>query len=399
MTRPAASRWWPVFRALLWKELTDGLRDRRALLTMLITGVAMGPIALLFMANYVAGLEQKSTAKQVMVDGLDRAPPLANYFARAGITPVAPPPDYAARIADGTLQDAVIVIPADFVARYERADSIDVRLLFDDSRTAAQPSVRLADAALRAFSRETGVVRAIARGIGPQLLNPVNVERINVATPKQQAAFLLSLIPIFGLLGAVVGTLSVALDTTAGERERGSLEPLLMNPVPLSALVLGKWAMVALFGAAIVVLTFGGFAIATQLVSSTKLASLFTFGLPQFAGFVATCMPFAAMVGALLMTIATFGRTYKEAQTYASYVVLVVSFVPMATTFASLGDARWHLVVPALGQQVVMGRILRGDVLGPADYLLPLASAVLVTAACLTLLTRIIRREAIVFGR
>ncbi len=114
-------------------------------------------------------------------------------------------------------------------------------LVFDDSRNGAQPSIRLADTALRGFARETGVVRAIARGISPQLLQPVNVERINMATPKQQAAFLLFIIPMFGLLGSVIGSLGVALDTTAGERERGSLEPLLMNPSPPGAIVAGKW--------------------------------------------------------------------------------------------------------------------------------------------------------------
>jgi sodium transport system permease protein len=386
--------WWAVFR----KELVDGLRDRRTIITMLFTGIVMGPIALLLMANYVSGLEEKSAAKKIMVDGIEHAPQLANYFARNGITPVAAPAEYVDKITKGTLQEAVIVVPDNFVARFERGQTIDVQLVFDDSRTGSQPSTRLADTALKGFARETGIVRAIARGISPQLLQPVNVERVNIATPKQQAAFLLFLIPMFGLLGSVIGCLSVALDTTAGERERGSLEPLLMNPSPLVALVAGKWSVVALFGSSVVLLMFTGFAVATRFVTNDKLSTLFAFGLPEFVSFAALAVPFASMIGAVLMLIATFGRTYKEAQTYASYVALVVNFIPMATIFAPFAEARWQLFVPGLSQQLVMSRILRGDVVGPIDYLVPLAVAIAGIVVCLTLLARLLRRETIVFG-
>ena len=395
MTRAWWAAWWAVF----CKEVVDGLRDRRTIVTMLVTGIAMGPIALLLMANYVAGLEEKSAAKTVLVDGIEHAPQLANYLARNGITAKPAPANYAADIAKGALQEAVVVVPADFAAKYASAQTVDVQLLFDDSRNGAQPSIRLADAALKGFSRETGVVRLIDRGVSPQLLQAVNVERRNTATPKQQAAFLLFLIPMFGLLGAVIGCLSVALDTTAGERERGSLEPLLMNPSPISALVAGKWSMVALFGATVVLLTFAGFAVATRFVTSDKLATLFAFGFPQFVRFALVAVPFACMVAAVLMLIATFGRSYKEAQTYASYVALVVNFVPLITIFITLTEATWQLFVPALAQQLVMSRILRGDAVGAIDYLVPLAMAAVVTVVCLALLSRLLRREAIVFGR
>jgi sodium transport system permease protein len=387
--------WWTV----LTKELVDGLRDRRTILTMVFSGIVIGPLALLLMANYIGSLEEKSEAKTMLIDGIDRAPALANFLARSGITAKAPPDDYRDRIAHGTLQEAVVAIPKDFTERFERGETVDVELVFDDSRTGSQPSIRFADNALRSFSSETGTVRAIARGLSPQLLRPVAVQRVNIATPKQQAAFLLFLIPMFGLLGSVIGCLSVALDTTAGERERGSLEPLLMNPVPAGAIVAGKWTAVAIFGSSVVLLMFGGFAVATHFVTSTKMSTLFSFGPVEFASFAALAVPFAAMIGAVLMLIATFGRSFKEAQTYASYVALVVNFIPMVTLFLAPAEARWQLAVPGLAQQLVMSRVLRGDVVGPIDYLAPCAVAIVVTVVCLALLARLLRREAIIFGR
>ena len=386
---------WIVFR----KELVDSLRDRRTLGTVLVSSIALGPIALLLMANYISGIEAKSAAKIVVVDGLARAPQLASYFARNAITPKPAPAGYAEQIKSGVLQDAVIVIPDDFGERYARAETIDVQLMFDDSRSGAQASLRLAESALKSFSRETAILRALERGVDPQLLGAVNVERINIATPTQQAAFLLFLIPMFGLIGAVIGSMSVAIDTTAGERERGSLEPLLMNPIDLAALVVGKWAMVALFASGVVVLTFTGFAVATHFVPTENLTALFQFGVPELIAFAAVAIPFAWTISALLMLVATYGRSYKEAQTYASYIALVVNFVPLVTIFATLKDASWQLFVPALAQQMVMSRILRGDAMSAADFGVPLTVAVVATALCLTLLVRLLRSERIVFGR
>ena len=386
---------WIVFR----KELVDSLRDRRTLATVLVSSIALGPLALLLMANYISGIEAKSAARIVVVDGLTRAPQLASYFARNAITPKPAPVGYAEQIKSGALQDAVIVIPDDFAERYARAETIGVQLIFDDSRSGAQAAVRLAESALKSFARETAILRTLERGVDPQLLGAINVERINLATPTQQAAFLLFLIPMFGLIGAVIGSMSVAIDTTAGERERGSLEPLLMNPIALAALVVGKWAMVALFASGVVVLTFTGFAVATHFVPTENLTALFQFGVPELIAFAAVAIPFAWTISALLMLVATYGRSYKEAQTYASYIALVVNFVPLVTIFATLKDAPWQLFVPALAQQMVMSRILRGDAMSAADFGVPLTVAVVATALCLTLLVRLLRSERIVFGR
>ena len=386
---------WIVFR----KELVDSLRDRRTLATVLVSSIALGPLALLLMANYISGIEAKSAARIIVVDGLTRAPQLASYFARNAITPKPAPVGYAEQIKSGALQDAVIVIPDDFAERYARAETIGVQLIFDDSRSGAQAAVRLAESALKSFARETAILRTLERGVDPQLLGAINVERINLATPTQQAAFLLFLIPMFGLIGAVIGSMSVAIDTTAGERERGSLEPLLMNPIALAALVVGKWAMVALFASGVVVLTFTGFAVATHFVPTENLTALFQFGVPELIAFAAVAIPFAWTISALLMLVATYGRSYKEAQTYASYIALVVNFVPLVTIFATLKDAPWQLFVPALAQQMVMSRILRGDAMSAADFGVPLTVAVVATALCLTLLVRLLRSERIVFGR
>ncbi|MGE5665469.1 MAG: ABC transporter permease, partial [Betaproteobacteria bacterium] len=110
-------------------------------------------------------------------------------------------------------------------------------------------------------------------------------------------------------------------------------------------------------------------------------------------------LPFAGFMAALLMLAASYGRSYKEAQTYASYITMVVNFLPILPLFLSLRDAPWQLAVPALGQQMVLARVLRGEAVGWPELLAPGALAITVTALCLILLARLLRAERIVFAR
>src|SRR5206468_151637 len=116
------------------------------------------------------------------------------------------------------------------------------------------------------------------------------------------------------------GGMTLAIDSTAGERERGSLEPLLGNPVPLSRVVTGKWLAAWTFATGVALLTLGGFAAAAALYGQRKLGALLGFGAPELAVFTLVVIPFAAMTSAVQMLICTYWRTYREAQTYVSYL-------------------------------------------------------------------------------
>jgi sodium transport system permease protein len=105
------------------------------------------------------------------------------------------------------------------------------------------------------------------------------------------------------------------------------------------------------------------------------------------------------MTSALQMLICTYGRTYREAQTYVSYLTTVVSFVPLIVIFSGLKDSVWQLAVPVLGQQMVFSRIVRGDTLLAQDFAVPTGIAVALASLALALLSRLLREERIVFGR
>jgi sodium transport system permease protein len=110
-------------------------------------------------------------------------------------------------------------------------------------------------------------------------------------------------------------------------------------------------------------------------------------------------LPFAAMTAAVQMLISTYGRSYREAQTYVSYLATLVSFVPLIVLFSGLKDDLWQLLVPVLGQQVVLTRVVRGEALSMLDWAVPSALALAIALGCVALVARLLREERIVFGR
>lgn len=386
------------FLTVLVKELRDSLRDRRTALMVFIASIVSGPVTLVLVANYISGLEEKAATHTVRIAGQEHAPALVNFLQRNDVQIIAAPADYQARVRDGRL-DAVIVVPDDFDERWLEGDGARLEVVYDDSRTDAGPAIRQAETLLRAFNRESGMLRMMARGVSPDLGDPIKIEHQNTATPRQKGAFLLFLIPMFAMLSPLLGGMTIAIDSTAGERERGSLEPLLANPVPVGHVVLGKWLAAWFFASAVAVLTLAGFGIAADLYAQKKLSAFMVFGIPEVARFLALVVPFAAMTSALQMLICTYGRSYREAQTYVSYLATVVSFVPVIVIFSGMKDAAWQRIVPVLGQQVVLSRLVRGDAFTFLDWAIPSLVAATIAGLSLALVARLLEDERIVFGR
>jgi len=380
------------------KEVRDAIRDRRTALMLFVASVLTGPLMLVLMGQFVSGLEEKAAARKVWISGKQFAPALVNFLQRNDIDIEDAPEDYEGRVRRASL-DAVIVVPENFQDRWLSGDQAKIEIVADESRNESGAAVRQAERLLRAFNRESGTLRLVARSVSPDLVEPVRVERVDTSTPRQRGAFILSMITMFAILSPLLGGMTVAIDSTAGERERGSLEPLLANPVPIARLVAGKWLAAWTFASIVAVLTLAGFVVATSFFAERRLAALMTFGLPELAQFIAILVPFGAMTASLQMLICTYGRSYREAQTYVSYLATALMFVPFGVLILGVKDAPWQLAVPVLGQQMAYTRVLRGEVLGPVDYAVPGAIAFLIAAGCIAAVARLLREERIVFGR
>lgn len=382
---------WTVFR----KELIDALRDRRTLLVVILSSVAIGPLVLVALSTLVAAIEQRAEQRQVLVAGIERAPTLANYLRRQTWTLDAAPADYEAQLRSGRLAQPVLVLPADFEAQLARGELPLLEIVSSSANSRAQTAVARLARVLRGFAQEQATLRLALRGVAPALLDVVEVQERDLANPQTRAARFTGMLPFFVLMAVLYGALNAALDTTAGERERGSLEPLLMNPAPRGALVLGKWGAVASVGMLIALLSCLSFLPGQWLLRSETLAALFQFGPREVALFLALLAPLAAALAAVMMAIAIRCKTFKEAQANNTVVILGVSLLPLMTLFNDGAEAPWQLWAPALGQVALMNRVLKSEAVGLLDLAGPLLVCAAVTALGLAYVTRQLRGAAL----
>src|SRR5580704_13831804 len=221
-------------------ELTDAYRDRRAIYVVLFS-VLFGPLMIAFMLNQIAGQEKAAQEIKIPVVGREYAPILVNWLQQqSGVEILAGPSDAEAAVKDRKV-DFVLVIEKEFAEKFRDSRPAPVQVVSDSTRQSSRATVRRLHALLTRFSGETGSLRLIARGISPAVISGLKVEDVEVSNAQQRAAEVFNIIPMFLILAAFTAGMQIATDSTAGERERGSLEPLLLNPVPRWQLVAGKW--------------------------------------------------------------------------------------------------------------------------------------------------------------
>ena len=375
---------WSVFR----KELTDALRDRRTLLMVLLSSVAMGPLVLVLLSTLVSGIEKRAEAREVLVVGIEQAPTLANFLARQTYTVKPAPADYERQLDRSQLGDPVLVVPADFETLLARGEQPVLELVSSSANQRASSATGRLTTLLQSFNREQAGLRLLMRGVSPALLQPVQVDDRDLANPASRAAQVTGMLPFFVLMAVIYGALNAALDSTAGERERGSLEPLLMNPATRLSLVVGKWGAVAAVAMMIAVLSCVSFVPGQWLLRSESLAAMFQYGWGEVFAFLALLLPLAGALSAALMAIAIRCKTFKEAQANATVVVLAVSLLPMVTLFSQEGEKPWHLWVPALAQSTLMNRVLKGELINVQDLLVPAVACAALATVCLLFVSR-----------
>lgn len=380
------------------KEVVDLFRDRRTLMVSLATAALAGPIFLMLVFNLMSRQAERARDLRLPVQGHEHAPALIAFLERQQVAIVAAPSDFEARIRAGEI-DVVMTIEADFGADVSQGRAATVRLVYDRSRDRARASIEQAEALLRAYNRHWGETRLLLRGVAPEVGNPLNVEGVNLATPQQSGALVLFLVAYYGLFAAMMGGMAVALDATAGERERQSLEPLLMTPARPIELVGGKWLATSLFNAIVVLVTLVGFWATLAFGPLPAIGVPFLFGTTELTRFLAVLLPMIMMLPAVLLWVGTRGRTYKEAQANVSVLMFVAALIPTIQLFMQRREPDWIVLVPVSGQYSLLNRALRGESIPLADFLLSWLVPLAVIGLALAAVARLWSRESMLAGK
>ena len=379
------------------KEMVDTFRDRRTMLVMFLTAIAAGPVLLLLVLNLAASQAEKARELRLPVAGREHAPALIAFLERQQVTILPAPGGFEERIRKGEL-DVVLDIDAAFGADVAQGKAGTVRLVYDRSRDRARASIDQAEALLRAYGREWGRGRLLLRGVAPQVGLPLTIEARDLATPQSQGSLVLFLVAFYGLFAAVVGGMAAALDTTAGERERASLEPLLTTPALPLELATGKWLAVCALNALAVLVTLSGFYLTLRFAPLPTIGIPFLFGIAEFARFVVVLVPLILLIPAILVWFGCRGRTFKEAQSNVSLLLFAISILPVVQMFMQRKEPDWLGWVPVSAQYALLTRALRGEALPALELAQSYAVPALLTAGALLLVARLLSRESVVTG-
>ena len=380
------------------KELVETFRDRRAMLMTILTAALAGPIFLVLIFNMIASQSERARGLQLPVGGAEHAPALIAFLEREGVRVQPLPAEPEARIRAGEL-DVALIVGEDYGKQVAEGRPATVRLIYDRSRDRARASIDQAESLLRAYNRLWGAQRLMVRGVVPNVAQPLEIVAVDLATPQQSGALVLFLVAYYGLFAAVMGGMPLALDATAGERERQSLEPLLATPASAAEIVAGKWLAVAAFAAIVVVVTLTGFYLTLSFAPLPPVGIPFLFGMREFLRFLAILAPMIALMPALLLWLASRARTIKEAQTNLSLMLFVVSIVPVAQLFLQRREPDWLVAVPISGQYMLLNRALRGEAMSPADLALSWVVPAILVALALWAVARRYSNESILAGR
>jgi sodium transport system permease protein len=380
------------------KELKDWSRDRRSILTVLISSL-LAPTIIGVMFTNLASRQRQVEDVTIPVVGAASAPALMAWLRQqAGVTITEGPADPEEAVRTRR-EDVVVVIADDFAADFKASKPAQIRLVADSSSQNTRPKVQRIRTLFQRYSSEIGSLRLIARGVSPVVATAVQIEDVEVSSAQQRAATLLGFIPLFIMISAFTGAMQIATDSTAGERERGSIEALLVNPAPRGAIAAGKW-IAGFLTAMLSVVVSGGLLFALfQYIPLQDLGIRFRLGSAELIGTLVTVLPLCPLIVAIQMYVATFAKSFKEAQSYLSFLMMAQMVPGMMATMSQAASKAWMYYVPWIGQQTLLTDVLGNKPISPLTFVVVGVVNIALAIAAVRATAGLLGRERIIFGR
>lgn len=382
------------------KEMLETLRERRTVISLLL-GPLFGPVLFVVMMNMMVSrnLSSVEDTLEVPMLGDELAPNLVEQLRARRIEEpadhrVETVDDAVARVSAGE-HDVVIVIDEEYAENFGTDQTARVTLVFDRSKTRAGARIARVRAALDAYGQQVGTLRLVANGGDPRMLRPLVVDELDVSTPAGRAALMLGVLTYFLLFATLTGGLHLAIDTTAGERERKSLEPLLTLPVGRGSLIVGKMAATTGFMLASLALTLVAYGAALTQLPLDRIGMSSSFGVGTALVAFLLIGPFAPLGAALMTAVASFSKTYREAQTYLSLLLIVPTLPVAMATILNVEPSAKLMWIPSLSQHLLITALIKDEPLRLGYVALSAGSSLALGALLGWLAVRLYRREAI----
>ena len=384
-----------VFR----KEVRENIRDRRALFNSLLLGPLLFPLLFVGMMWFLESAEQERAeqALELPVVGAQYAPSLIRYLEQQGVV-IQPEPDDPEAMVRNQETPVILRVLPEYPERWAEGLPAPVEVIMDPSRQESKTAIRRAKTLLMGYGQRIGSLRLQMRGISPQLAAPVMLKDVDLSTPKSRAILAMIFLPYVLMITAFTGATHLAMDTTAGEKERKSLEPLLINPVPRWQIMTGKMLTTTAFAMASLALTLVSFRIVLPYMPVGAFGMDLTLGLMTLLRILVVISPVAILAAALLTLLASFAKSYREAQSYMGLVILIPMIPSLIFMANPIRAEAWMMMVPLFSQNILIGEIIRGESIALSWYAMSVSSTLVIGIALAVLAATLYNRPRLIFS-
>jgi len=379
------------------KELLDSLRDYRSWLTGLFWAL-FGPLMMGGVLIMVGSVINDNVEKPLSlpVQNPENAPSLIQFLKSNNVNVVPAPADPETAVRQGDL-DVVLIIPENYKDEFSSGKTATVQLVLDNSRQSASVSITRIENLLNGYSKYIGSLRLVTRGVSPEIINAITIKQLDVSTPQSRTNLLISFLPYFIIFAIFNGAAPIVTDTTAGERERQSLEPLLINPLPRRNFVIGKLLAAFPFSLASLGITLIGFGVVFNLLPVEKFLGMrLEVNGDTLIAILAICLPIVFLASSIQMLVASFARSTKEAGTYLPFIALIPSLPGIAIAFFPVKSTFWTMLIPTFGQQLLINQYMRLEPASIWNALISSVVTILVSIVITWMAVRLYEREEIV---
>ena len=349
------------FSAIVKKECKDNLRDRRALFSSLSPAI-FAPVFLVglitFMLEQIQGDSEDPTEFSVI--GSSYAPGLIDFLASQNTTiKEIDSSSPAKELVESGKEKVILVIKESYSSRFKSGQQNTVKIIYEGGTISdTLKHVSLLRALIGQYSSRTGLLRLQLRGIDPSIISPIRVANLDVASPAAKALSIIMYLPYLIIVTIFIGGLPLAIDTTAGEKERGTLEPLLAQPIKRSTLLYGKMTAISLFSGLSLLLLMILLYFLLPLIPFDELGLDLEIQAFQFSLMFIICLPIILFSSALLAVVGSFTKTFKEAQTYLSFMIVLPTLPIIIAQLLNAETSLLIMPIPSLAQSTLITDII-----------------------------------------
>ena len=381
------------------KEVRENLRDRRSLFNSVLLGPILFPILFIGLA-YFAGNKQQERAEKVLevpVVGAEYAPNLVSFLEQQGVVIQAAPEDPEASVRTQEIQ-VIIRIPELFTEQWKTGKPAVIEVIADPSRRESDIPMQRVKGLLWAYGAQIGQLRLQLRGVSPTLRTAVMVKDVDLSTPQSRGMLVMIMLPYVLMITAFTGGMHLAIDSTAGEKERKSLEPLLINPVPRWQIMLGKMGATATYAFASLVLTLLAFRFAFPLLPTGALGVDLNLSANAVGGILLAILPVVVLAAAMLTTLAALAKSLREAQSYMGLVFMIPMIPSLIFMINPMKPETWMMAIPMFSQNLLIGEFVRGETVNALWLAMSMGSTLLIGFGFAAIAATLFNRPRIVFA-